>query len=112
MFNMNNIIYKKREGGELSREEIHFFITDYVAGRIPDYQAAALLMAIFFRGLSRRETFELTEAMRYSGDTVDLSSIPRRRQDNADRRAAGFGLRSPDRQDERARAWLYRRYGG
>ena len=76
MFNMNNIIYKKREGGELSREEIHFFITDYVAGRIPDYQAAALLMAIFFRGLSRRETFELTDAMRYSGDTVDLSSIP------------------------------------
>ena len=76
MFNMSDIIYKKREGGELSREEIHFFITDYVAGRIPDYQAAALLMAIFFRGLSRRETFELTDAMRYSGDTVDLSSIP------------------------------------
>ena len=76
MFNMSDIIYKKREGGELSREEIHFFITDYVAGRIPDYQAAALLMAIFFRGLSRCETFELTDAMRYSGDTVDLSSIP------------------------------------
>ena len=76
MFNMSDIIYKKREGGELSREEIQFFITDYVAGRIPDYQAAALLMAIFFRGLSRRETFELTDAMRYSGDTVDLSTIP------------------------------------
>ena len=76
MFNMSDIIYKKREGGELSREEIQFFITDYVAGRIPDYQASALLMATFFRGLSRRETFELTDAMRYSGDTVDLSSIP------------------------------------
>ena len=76
MFNMSDIIYKKREGGELSREEIQFFITDYVVGRIPDYQASALLMAIFFRGLSRRETFELTDAMRYSGDTVDLSSIP------------------------------------
>ncbi len=76
MFNMSDIIYKKREGGELSREEIQFFITDYVAGRIPDYQASALLMAIFFRGLSRRETFELTDAMRYSGDTVDLSTIP------------------------------------
>lgn len=76
MFNMSDIIYKKREGGELSREEIQFFITDYVAGRIPDYQGSALLMAIFFRGLSRRETFELTDAMRYSGDTVDLSSIP------------------------------------
>lgn len=76
MFNMSDIIYKKERAGELSREEIQFFITDYVAGRIPDYQASALLMAIFFRGLSRRETFELTDAMRYSGDTVDLSSIP------------------------------------
>ena len=76
MFNMSDIIYKKREGGELSREEISAFIRGYVAGDIPDYQASALLMAIFFRGLSRSETFELTEAMRYSGDTVDLSSIP------------------------------------
>ena len=76
MFNMSDIIYKKREGGELSREEISAFIKGYVAGDIPDYQASALLMAIFFRGLSRRETFELTDAMRYSGDTVDLSSIP------------------------------------
>ncbi len=76
MFNMSDIIYKKREGGELTREEISFFIKGYVAGEIPDYQASALLMAIFFRGLSRRETFELTDAMRYSGDTVDLSSIP------------------------------------
>ncbi len=76
MFNMSDIIYKKREGGELSREEISAFIKGYVVGDIPDYQASALLMAIFFRGLSRRETFELTDAMRYSGDTVDLSSIP------------------------------------
>ena len=76
MFNMSDIIYKKREGGALSREEITFFIKGYVAGEIPDYQASALLMAIFFRGLSRKETFELTDAMRYSGDTVDLSSIP------------------------------------
>ena len=74
-FNMNDIIYKKREGGELSPEEIKWWIDGYVKGEIPDYQVSALLMAIFFRGLSREETYTLTAAMRYSGDTVDLSSI-------------------------------------
>ncbi len=74
-FNMNDIIYKKREGGELTREEINWWIDGYVKGEIPDYQVSALLMAIFFRGLSREETYTLTAAMRYSGDTVDLSSI-------------------------------------
>ncbi|MBQ4468477.1 MAG: pyrimidine-nucleoside phosphorylase [Firmicutes bacterium] len=72
---MNDIIYKKREGGELSPEEIKWWIDGYVKGEIPDYQVSALLMAIFFRGLSREETYTLTAAMRYSGDTVDLSSI-------------------------------------
>ena len=72
---MNDIIYKKREGGKLSKEEIDWFITGYVAGDIPDYQVSALLMAIFFRGLDREETFQLTNAMRYSGDTIDLSPI-------------------------------------
>ncbi len=74
-FNMNDIIYKKREGEKLSKEEIEYFITGYVAGDIPDYQAAALLMAIFFKDLDREETFLLTNAMRYSGDTIDLSPI-------------------------------------
>ncbi len=74
-YSMNDIIYKKREGGELSKEEIEYFIGGYVAGDIPDYQASALLMAIFFRGLGRTETFQLTNAMRYSGDTIDLSPI-------------------------------------
>ena len=74
-YNMNDIIYKKREGGKLSKDEIEYFIKGYVAGDIPDYQASALLMAIFFRGLDREETFRLTNAMRYSGDTIDLSSI-------------------------------------
>ncbi|MBR5229628.1 MAG: pyrimidine-nucleoside phosphorylase [Firmicutes bacterium] len=73
--NMNDIIYKKREGGKLSKEEIDWFITGYVAGDIPDYQVSALLMAIFFRGLDREETFQLTNAMRYSGDTIDLNPI-------------------------------------
>ncbi len=74
-FNMSDIIYKKREGGKLSKEEIEYFIAGYVGGQIPDYQASALLMAIFFRSLDREETFLLTNAMRYSGDTIDLSPI-------------------------------------
>lgn len=74
-FNMNDIIFKKREGGKLSKEEIDYWITGYVAGDIPDYQVSALLMAIFFKGLDREETFSLTTAMRYSGDTIDLSPI-------------------------------------
>lgn len=74
-YNMNDIIYKKREGYELTKEEINFFIDGYTKGDIPDYQASALLMAIYFRGLNKAETFDLTNAMRYSGDTVDLSKI-------------------------------------
>lgn len=73
--NMVDIIQKKRDGGVLSREEISWFIGAYVEGRIPDYQAAALLMAIYFQNLSKEETFQLTEAMRDSGDTIDLSMI-------------------------------------
>ena len=75
MFNMNDLIQKKRDGNELSEEEIRWIIKSYVAEEIPDYQVSALLMAIFFRGLSREETYILTDAMRYSGDTIDLSSI-------------------------------------
>ncbi|MCI8609050.1 MAG: pyrimidine-nucleoside phosphorylase [Firmicutes bacterium] len=73
--NMVEIIQKKKEGKPLNREEIRWFITGYVAGEIPDYQVSALLMAICFQGLTKEETVELTEAMRYSGDTIDLSSI-------------------------------------
>lgn len=74
--NMVDIITKKRDGGELTLEEIRFFIDNYVKDRIPDYQASALLMAIYFRGLSRAETFSLTEAMEFSGDVEDLSDLP------------------------------------
>lgn len=74
--NMVDIITKKRDGGELSPEEIRFFIDNYVKGSIPDYQVSALLMAIYFRGLSRAETFALTEAMEFSGDVEDLSDLP------------------------------------
>lgn len=74
--NMVDIITKKRDGGELTPEEIRFFIDNYVKDRIPDYQASALLMTIYFRGLSRAETFALTEAMEFSGDVEDLSDLP------------------------------------
>jgi pyrimidine-nucleoside phosphorylase len=73
---MYGLIRKKRDGGELSRREIGEIIGGYVAGEIPDYQIAALLMAIFFRGLTPRETADLTQAMIASGDVVDLSSLP------------------------------------
>ena len=73
---MYDIIEKKRDGGELTREEIEFFIRGYVSGDIPDYQASALLMAIYFKGMTEEETATLTMCMANSGDTVDLSSIP------------------------------------
>ncbi len=73
---MYDIILKKREGGQLDRSEIEYWIGGCVRGAIPDYQSAALLMAIFFRGLSQRETSDLTLAMYRSGDSVDLSGLP------------------------------------
>lgn len=68
-----DIIKKKRDGGELSREEIEFFIKGYVDESIHDYQASALCMAIFYMGMTEQETAYLTDAMAKSGDTVDLS---------------------------------------
>lgn len=73
---MYDIIMHKREGVALSDEEIRFFINGYTAGDIPDYQAAALLMAICINGMDERETATLTWEMAKSGDMVDLSQIP------------------------------------
>jgi pyrimidine-nucleoside phosphorylase len=73
--NMNDIILKKRNGEELTKDEIQFFIKGYTNNEIPDYQASALLMAIMFQKLSTNETVWLTEAMKSSGDIVDLSAI-------------------------------------
>lgn len=70
-----DILAKKRDGGKLNREEIDYFIHGYVAGEIPDYQASALLMAAFIRGLDDEETVWLTEAMARSGDMADLSML-------------------------------------
>ncbi len=74
-YNMNDLIIKKRDGKSLTVDEINWIIDGTVKGTIPDYQLSALLMAIYFQGLDREETYALTAAMRYSGDTVDLSSI-------------------------------------
>jgi pyrimidine-nucleoside phosphorylase len=73
---MYALIRKKRDGGELTSDEIQQAISGYVSGAIPDYQMAALLMAIYFRGMTARETEDLTGAMVASGDSLDLSSLP------------------------------------
>lgn len=72
---MYDIIQHKRDNKELSGEEIQFFVKEYTAGNIPDYQAAALAMAIFFNGMTPEETAALTLAMAHSGDVMDLSPI-------------------------------------
>ena len=72
---MFDIIKKKRDGGELSTEEIKFFIDGVTDGTIPDYQISALCMAIYFRGMSVRETCDLTFAVRDSGDRLNFSAI-------------------------------------
>jgi pyrimidine-nucleoside phosphorylase len=71
-----DIIEKKRDGKELSTEEIEFFIEGLCSGSIFEYQASALLMAIYIRGFNSRETADLTAAMARSGETIDLSEIP------------------------------------
>jgi len=70
--NMVQIIEKKRNGRSLTTEEINWFVQNYTADTIPDYQAAALLMAIYFQGMDRRETADLTIALAHSGDQLDL----------------------------------------
>ncbi|MSV35233.1 MAG: thymidine phosphorylase [Bryobacterales bacterium] len=71
-----DLIHRKRDGEELSSEEIAAFVDGYTNGTIPDYQASAFLMAVFFSGMTDREVSSLTERMVQSGETVDLSSVP------------------------------------
>lgn len=73
--NMVDLIEKKRDGEPLSKAEIHFIISNYVQGEIPDYQMSAWAMAVYFRGMSLEETAELTMAMAQSGDQLDLSTL-------------------------------------
>ena len=72
---MTDLISKKRDGGELSTEEISFMIQGYTRGEIPDYQMSAMCMAILFRGMNDREILDLTMSMMHSGDVMDLSAI-------------------------------------
>ncbi|MCC0703277.1 pyrimidine-nucleoside phosphorylase [Clostridioides sp. ES-S-0049-02] len=72
---MYDIIKKKRDNLELSKEEINYFIENYSKGDIPDYQASALLMSIYLNKMNRQETVYLTEAMMHSGDMIELSDI-------------------------------------
>ncbi|HRQ15404.1 MAG TPA: thymidine phosphorylase, partial [Promineifilum sp.] len=72
---MVDLIARKRDGEELTTAEINDFIRGYTADEIPDYQAAALLMAIYLRGMNRRETVDLTLAMAHSGDMLDLHDV-------------------------------------
>ena len=78
---MYDIIHRKRSGLALGQAEIEFFIQGYTRGDLPDYQVSALLMAIFFRGLTPEETAALTMAMAESGDRADLSGLPGRKVD-------------------------------
>ncbi|MFB0920000.1 MAG: thymidine phosphorylase, partial [Oscillospiraceae bacterium] len=73
--NTSDLIIKKRSGGELSEAEYSYLIKNYVAGSIPDYQMSAFLMAVYFRGMTERETLFLSNEMIKSGDTLDLSAI-------------------------------------
>lgn len=76
-----DLIRKKRDAGEHSREEIDFLISGYTRGDIPDYQMSAWLMAAWLRGLNAAESTSLTEAMLYSGEVLDLSSVPGKKVD-------------------------------
>ena len=84
--NIVNIIDKKRLNGELTKEEIDFFINEYTQGNIPDYQASSLLMAICINGMNSRETVDFTMAMANSGETLDLSDIS---EDIVDKHSTG-----------------------
>lgn len=75
-YNPVEIIRKKRDGNVLSDDEIRFFISAYASGKLPDYQASALLMAIYFSGMSEGELLALTDAMLRSGEVISLSDVP------------------------------------
>ncbi len=80
-FRAIDAIRKKRDGGELSRNEIESLVNAYTSGDIPDYQVSAWLMAVVLRGMTRPETAALTDAMLRSGEVLDLSSLPNRKVD-------------------------------
>lgn len=76
MLNMVDLIQKKERGEELTESELSYIVNGFVAGNVPDYQMAAFLMSVFFKGMTVPETANLTKVMLYSGDTADLSELP------------------------------------
>jgi pyrimidine-nucleoside phosphorylase len=80
-FRSIDVIRKKRDGGELSKDEIESFVNAYTKDAIPDYQVSAWLMAVVLRGMTRAETAALTDAMLHSGDVLDLSSLSAKKVD-------------------------------
>src|SRR5438445_442635 len=76
-----DLIRRKRDSGELTREEIEFLIAGYTRSEIPDYQMAAWLMAVLLKGMTRAELSALTEAMLHSGQILDFSDLPARKVD-------------------------------
>ena len=80
-FRAIDVIRKKRDGGELSADEINYLVSSYTRGDIPDYQVSAWLMAVVLRGMTRAETAALTDAMLHSGEVLDLSSLAERKVD-------------------------------
>jgi pyrimidine-nucleoside phosphorylase/thymidine phosphorylase len=80
-FRAIDVIRKKRDGGELSRDEIESLVNSYTRGDIPDYQMSAWLMAVVLRGMTRAETAALTDAMLRSGEVLDLSALPAKKVD-------------------------------
>src|SRR3977135_672082 len=71
-----DLIHKKRDGGELTAEEISYLVESHTSGALPDYQMSAFLMAVYYAGMTDREVSALTDSIVRSGETVDLSSIP------------------------------------
>src|ERR1700761_489795 len=101
-----DIIRKKRDASELTRDEIYFFVDGVTHSRIPDYQTAAWLMAVVWRGMSRAELAALTQAMIESGATLDWSELPAAKVDKHS--TGGGGTVCAD--DQRPRAWAHGRH--
>ena len=93
MMNTYELIKKKRNGDSLTTEEIGYLIEGFTTGRIPDYQMAAFLMSVYFKGMNARECRDLTMKMVHSGDSVDLSPIKGFKVDKHS--TGGVGTRQP-----------------